>query len=132
VACLVLGLVSPFAVAGADPDWTYIYRALTAHDPDEYSVLKLREITPTTYVMDFSIVAPNRTHHTGHIEGVATLTGDVLVLKPAPIHGDPVSRKCELKLRIAGKTATVLSEDSCAGYAGSAASFVEQGANLQR
>lgn len=130
-ACIVLALASPFAVAGAGTAaWTYTYRALTAHNPDEYSELTLRAITPTTYAMDFTVVAPNRTHHTGHIEGVATFSGNLLVLRPKPIAGDPVSHKCELKLRIAANTATVLSEDSCAGYAGAGASFVEQGANL--
>jgi hypothetical protein len=127
--------VASSARADAPERLSGTFRSLTAQAPDEYSILELKYKNGMEYSVDFVIVAPNRTHHTGHIQGDALREGDVFTLTKQNIGPDgkldnPAT--CILKMRVDGIVVRVLSEDGCAGYHGAAASFVEQGTNLVR
>jgi hypothetical protein len=132
---IVLVLVASSAGAEAPERFSGTYRSLTARAPDEYSILELKYKNGMEYSVDFAVVAPNRTHHTGHIQGNALREGDVFTLTKQNIRPDgqmdnPAT--CILKMRIVGNVVRVVSEDGCAGYGGAATSFVEQGTNLVR
>lgn len=111
------------------------YSAVTARDPEELSVLKLRRLGGMDYSLDLHVVAPNRTHHTGQLDGVAVRDGDILTLVKQNLQPDgkpDFPAICRLKIEVDAGIAVVLSDDGCAGYAGAGASFFEQGRELRR
>lgn len=135
VALLLLALLAPLAHSATGEGLGGTYRAITARDPDAESVLVIEQKGPLDYFVDLSVVAPNRTHHGGHIQGLARRAGDTVVLTKqnltdgGQIDNPPI---CILQIRIGQNAARVLNEDGCAGYHGAAACFVEQGTNLLR
>ena len=135
VALLLLPLLAPLAHSATGEGVAGTYRAITAGSPDAESVLLIEQKGPLDYFVDLSIVAPNRTHHGGRIQGLARRAGDTVVLtKKNLTDGGQIDNPptCILQIRIRQNAARVLNEDGCAGYHGAAASFVEQGANLLR
>jgi hypothetical protein len=134
---VIVGLffVASFVGAEALDPYSGSYKALTAREPDEFSLLQLRFVRGVEYSVDLAVVAPNRTHHTGHIQGSAMRDGNVFTLTKQnilPDHSADNPATCVLKMQIDGNMAKVLSEDGCAGYGGAAVSFVEQCAKLIR
>ena len=132
-ACL-LTAATGHAQAGAGAVQTY--EANTGNTPDGISRLEITPVGAGLFAVDLRIVAPNRTHHTGHIQGLARGEGAHLVLRVANFEPDgkvyaphPV---CTLVIDADDTRANVVSEDTCAGFGGAAASFAEQGRNLLR
>jgi hypothetical protein len=114
---------------------TVTYQAITANSPVGVSRLRVTQVESNAYVIDLSIVAPNRTQHTGHIQGLATKDGTRLTLKVPNFQPDgnvDHPALCTLVIDIDDTHARVLSEHQCAGFGGAAASFVEQGRDLVR
>jgi hypothetical protein len=114
---------------------TITYQAITANSPIGISRLRVTQVESNAYVIDFSIVAPNRTQHTGHIQGLATKDGSQLTLKVPNFQPDGNVEHpalCTLVIDVDDTHATVVSEHRCAGFGGAAASFVEQGRKLAR
>lgn len=123
------------AHAQASSERTLTYEAITANSPVGISRLRVTQVDVGAYAIDFSIVAPNRTQHRGHIQGLATRDGDNLILKVPNFQPDgnldhPLL--CTLVIDVEETRAKVVSEHQCAGFGGAAASFVEQGRNLIR
>ena len=114
---------------------TVTYEAVTATSPIGVSRLRVTPVATGTYAVDFSIVAPNPTQHTGHLRGLATSDGDRLTLRVPIFRDDGVLDNpslCTLVINTSEARAKVITEDRCAGFSGAAASFVEQGQNLTR
>ncbi|MBC7685450.1 MAG: hypothetical protein H7176_09505 [Bdellovibrionales bacterium] len=114
---------------------TLTYEAITAISPVGISRLRVTELDIGDYALDFSIVAPNKTQHTGHIQGLATKHGNRFILKVPTFQPDGnVDHPflCRLVVDVNETGAKVVSEQGCAGFSGAAASFFEQGQNLVR
>jgi hypothetical protein len=135
VALLFLPLLASLAHSETGGRFAGTYQAITARNPDAESVLILEQKGPLDYFVDLSVVAPNRTHHGGRIQGLARRAGDTVILTKQNLTDAgtvDTSGTCILQIRIQENTARVVNEDGCAFYHGAAASFVEQGANLLR
>lgn len=114
---------------------TLTYEAITANSPVGISRLRVTQVEANAYAIDFSIVAPNRTQHTGHIQGLATKEGNRLTLKVPNFQPDgniDYPSLCTLLVDFDDTRAEVVSENHCSGFGGTATSFVEQGRNLMR
>jgi len=112
---------------------TLTYESVTANAPAGISRLRLTQVDSSTYAVDFSIVAPNRTQHRGHIQGLATRGGNRLVLRVPNFREDgslELHPLCTLVIDAHEGFAKVVSEHQCSGLHGAGASFVEQGKNL--
>jgi hypothetical protein len=125
------------ATASAQPSGaqTLTYEGGTANSPTGISRLRVTQVDINAYAVDFSIVAPNRTQHTGHIQGLATKEGRLLTLKVPIFQPNGVidhPSLCTLVIDADDTHAKVVSEDKCAAFGGAAADFVEQGRNLVR
>lgn len=134
-AVLLLLLHASLAIAAPADSLAGTYRAITAHEPDAESILKLADKGNGQYALDLYIVAPNRTHHGGHVEGMARRDGEMLTLTKQNITPDGKLDEvptCVLQISVTARIATVLSDEGCAFYHGAAASFVEQGGKLVR
>lgn len=125
------------AAASAQPfdSQTVTYEAVTANSPTGISRLRVTKVDDNGYAIDFSIVAPNRTQHTGHIQGRATKDGRLLTLRvpnfqPNGVIDNPAL--CTVVIDVDDTRAQVVNEDKCAGFHGAAADFAEQGRNLIR
>nr|WP_314605455.1 hypothetical protein [uncultured Janthinobacterium sp.] len=128
-------LATATAYAQISSSNTLTYEAITANSPVGISRLRVTQVETNTYAIDFSIVAPNPTQHTGHIQGLATREGSRLTLK-TPIFQENGKidhpSLCTLVLDLDETRAKVVSENDCAGFGGAATNFVEQGRNLVR
>ena len=125
------------AAASAQPSdpQTVTYEAVTANSPTGISRLRVTKVDDNGYAIDFSIVAPNRTQHTGHIQGLATKDGRLLTLRVPNFQPDGVidhPALCTLVIDADDTRAQVVNEDKCAGFHGAAADFAEQGRKLIR
>jgi hypothetical protein len=130
-----LVLATSIAYAQTFSPQTLVYEAITADSPVGISRLRATQVEANGYAIDFSIVAPNRTHHTGHIQGFATREGNHLTLKVPNFQPDgniDHPAVCTLVIDLDDIRAKVVSEHQCAGFGGAATSFVEQGRNLLR
>lgn len=131
----IFTLFGTLAHAQASDPQTVTYEAVTATSPVGISRLRVMLVATDTHAVDFSIVAPNPTQHTGHVRGLATSDGDRLMLR-VPIFRDDGTLDnpslCILVIDTNETQAKVITEDRCAGFSGSAASFVAQGQNLRR
>lgn len=131
ICCLVAAATPVQAVNPA----TVTYQAITASDPEGISRLRLTPMDDGSYAINLSVVAPNRTQHTGHIQGRAIRQGDQLTLiipnflPDGDLDQPPL---CTLVIQLSQANARVVSEHACAFYHGAGASFVEQGQHLQR
>ena len=114
---------------------TVTYEAVTATSPVGISRLRVTPLDTSAYAVDFSIVAPNQTQHTGRIRGLATRDGDRLTLRVPIFREDGILDSpslCTMVINTNEAQANVITEDRCAGFSGAAASFVEQGQKLMR
>jgi hypothetical protein len=114
---------------------TMTYQAVTAASPTAVSRLRVTPVDSNGYAIDFSVVAPTRTQHTGHIQGFATRNGDRIILRvPNFLPDGNLDRPplCTLVIDVNETSAKVVSEYNCAFYCGAGASFFEQGQNLLR
>lgn len=114
---------------------TLTYESVTANSPVSISRLRVTQVEANGYAIDLSIVAPNRTQHTGHIQGMATREGNLLTLKVPNFQTDGKidhPSLCTLSVDLNDARAAVVSAEKCSGFHGAAASFVEQGRNLVR
>ena len=130
---LVLATATAFAQTSSSE--TLTYEAITANSPVNISRLRVTQVDANGYAIDLSIVAPNRTQHTGHIQGLATREGSHLTLKVPNFQPDGKidhPSLCTLVVDLNETRAAVVSAENCAGFHGAAASFVEQGRNLVR
>jgi hypothetical protein len=130
---LLLVFIARTQASALEP--TVTYQATTASSPIGISRLRVTPVSSDMYAIDFSVVAPNRTQHTGHIQGLATRDGERLTLNLANFQPDgnlDTPRLCTLVIEVSNTSAKVISEDYCAGYHGAGASFFEQGQNLVR
>jgi hypothetical protein len=135
VICTFLLLASNAYAQSSASEPTATYQAVTANSPVGISRLRVTPVSADRYAIDLSIVAPNRTQHTGHIQGLATRDGDRLTLNLANFQPDgnlDTPRLCTLVIDVNNTSAKVISVDYCAGYHGAGASFFEQGQNLVR
>jgi hypothetical protein len=130
-----LGLITAAASAQPSDPQTITYEAVTANSPTGISRLRVTKVDDNAYAIDFSIIAPNRTQHTGHIQGLATKNGRLLTLRvPNFQPNGAIDRPalCTLVIDADDARAEVVKEDKCAGFHGAAADFAEQGRNLIR
>jgi hypothetical protein len=135
VAIGALVLATTTVLAQTSSPETLTYEAITANSPVGISRLRVTQVETNTYAIDFSIVAPNRTQHTGHIQGLATRKGEHLTLKVPNFQPNgkiDYPSLCTLVIAVDETRAQVVSEEKCAGFGGAATSFVEQGRNLVR
>jgi hypothetical protein len=124
---------APAAVAATPP--SFIYEVVTAHSPTGTSRLTLTPLGDAEYAIDFRIVVPNPTQHKGHIQGLATRTGERLTLRVPSFmeNGRPEDPPvCTLVIDATPTRAHVVSAHKCTGFHGAAASFFEQGQDLLR
>jgi hypothetical protein len=132
---LLGALLLAVPAAGAATPPSFIYEAVTAHSPTGTSRLTLTPLGNAEYAVDLRIVAPNPTQHKGHIQGLATRSGDPLTLRVPSFmeNGRPDDPPlCTLVIDANATRAHVVSAHKCTGFHGAAASFYEQGQNLLR
>lgn len=130
-----LALCASTAQAQATAPVTLTYQANTANSPVYVNRLRVTQVDTNAYAIDLSIVAPNPSHHTGHIQGLATREGNRLTLREPIFKEDGTiddPSLCTLVVDIHDKHANVVSADQCSGFGGAATNFVEQGRNLLR
>jgi len=135
IGLALLGASAAWAQAPAPPTRTVTYEAVTAENPVAFSRLRLTEVEPNGYAVDLAIVAPNPSHHTGHIRGFATGDGRRLVLKvPNFMEDGELDRPalCTMAIEADETRARVVSEDNCASFHGAGASWLDQARNLIR
>ena len=114
---------------------TMTYEAVTAKAPDGISRLRITPVEQGVFAVDFSIVAPNPSQHTGHIRGLATQQEEDLILRVPNFMEDgnlDHPALCTMVISAKDARARVVSAHQCAGFAGAGASFVEQGQDLRR
>jgi hypothetical protein len=131
----VVALLGTVVHAQTSGPQTVTYEAVTATSPVGISRLRVTPVATSAYAVDFSIIASNPTHHTGHIRGLATGDGDRLTLRVPIFRDDGILDNpslCTLVINTSEAQAKVATEDRCASFHGAAASFVEQGQNLRR
>lgn len=112
-----------------------VYETVSATDPVARSRLLVTAIDARQSAIDLTIVAPNRSHPTGHVRGLALREGNLLTLRVANFIDSgrvDVPPLCTMVIDVRDQEAQVLSADACSNYAGTAASFVEQGQHLMR
>jgi hypothetical protein len=138
IICVFM-LLGTVAHAQSSSPQTVTYEAVTASSPVGVSRLRVTPVATGAYAVDFSIVAPNPTQHTGHIRGLATRDGDRLTLRVPVFRDDGVldtpsdtPSLCTIVINTNEARANVITEDQCAGFSGAAASFAEQGQKLVR
>jgi hypothetical protein len=114
---------------------TATYQAVTANPPVGISRLRVTPVYGGRYSIVLTVIAPNRTQHTGHIQGLATRDGDRFTLSVANFQPDgnlDSPPLCTLVIEVRNSSAKVISENYCAAYHGAGASFFEEGQNLVR
>lgn len=135
VICTFLLLASNAHAQPSASEPTATYQAVTANSPVGISRLRVTPVSTDRYAIDLQVVAPNRTQHTGRIQGLATRDGDRFTLSLANFQPDgnlDSPPLCTLVIEANKTSAKVMSEDYCAAYHGAGASFFEQGQNLVR
>ena len=128
-------LAATTATAQAPKPQTATYEAVADDAPDAVSRLRVTPVGADAYAIDFSVVAPNPSRHTGRIRGLAVREGSRLVLKvPAFMEDGNIDDPplCTLVIEADEARARVAGEDGCVGFHGAGASFLALGRNLVR